>query len=245
MKKYILISLLSTLVTSIVVLSVFSPNYLPGLVVSVYKFINPFDSDESQNNDESGQEVFRDLERENLNQLASNLESTPLNDLILSVPKNWNFDKAKDLKSGTSLEFSSPLGNKVTLTYFSLKDIDPNNFNFTKYNINKDLINNLFEIDTYYSYPSLVNKDSIMMLYTIMERNPNSLIKLWFKELPNTEEASIYLAKYSPINTVIYVYDNNMYILNTNFSSDLDNVDNFKELSELTLLIESLDLRNE
>ena len=34
-------------------------------------------------------------------------------------------------------------------------------------------------------------------------------------------------------------------ILNTNFSSDLDNVDNFKELSELTLLIESLDLRNE
>ncbi len=245
MKKYILISLLSTIITTIIVLSVLSPNILPNLISSIFDFTNPFENYRDANMNESGIEVYRDFEREYLSQMDANLETTPINNILLAVPKNWNFEKTPSLKSETPLEFSSPLGNKITLTYFSLKDINPNNFNFAKYNVTRDLINKLFEIDTYYSYTSSVNKDSVMNLYSVMEKNPNSLIKVWFKEIPSSEEGSIKMNNYSPVNTVIYVYENDMYILNSNFSSDLDNVDNFKELGELTLLIESLDLKNE
>lgn len=243
MRRYLLISLLSTFITIIVVLSVFSPNLLPSLTSTIYNSFKPQEKVESPQYDENGLAITKDYERENLKTLEKNLEPQTINELNFNIPVGWAFSKPQNLKTGTSLEFVSPLNNRATLTYFSIKEIDPNNFDFEKYNVTKELINSLFTIDTYYSYDSSVHKDSKMLLYTILEKEPVNLIKVWFKEINVSAQTPQNLRQYSPINTVVYVNSNDMYILNTRFSDDINNVDNYKELSELTLFIESLDLK--
>jgi hypothetical protein len=169
--------------------------------------------------------------------LAKNSVINEINNTSIKVPSDWQVSK-----DGNNVEITTPLGNKVFINNYSLSKLNSSNFDFTTNNVTKDLINNIFKVDTYTKYNSVVNNDSKMYFYRLLQNNGSNKIYVWFKELSSTEEV-ISLNNLNPVNTVIFINGDTLCILNSRFSSDIRDMQNFNELQYLENLIESFEIK--